>query len=160
MRGEREVIDSLNAVLKNELTAINQYFLHSRMLKDWGFHKLSQKIYDESLGEMKHADQLVERVLMLDSLPNLQELGKLKIGENVEEIFKCDLSLEVLNQSCVKKGIVLCENKHDFVSREILQGILADTEEHIDWIEEQQSRINQAGVQNYLQEQMEETLAG
>ena len=154
MKAEAGVISQLNIILKNELTAINQYFLHSRMIRDWGFERLAAKIYEESIGEMKHADLIIERVLLLDGLPNLQALGKLKIGEDIEEIFTADLSLEMTNQSCLKVAIQHCEEKRDYVTREIFQQILNDTEEHIDWIETQQSRIERVGVQNFLQEEM------
>ncbi|MEC7805769.1 MAG: bacterioferritin [Pseudomonadota bacterium] len=154
MKAEAGIISQLNIILKNELTAINQYFLHSRMIRDWGFERLAAKIYEESIGEMKHADLIIERVLLLDGLPNLQALGKLKIGEDIEEIFTADLSLEMTNQSCLKVAIQHCEEKRDYVTREIFQQILNDTEEHIDWIETQQSRIERVGVQNFLQEEM------
>ena len=154
MKAEAGIISHLNIILKNELTAINQYFLHSRMIKDWGFERLAAKIYEESIGEMKHADLIIERVLLLDGLPNLQALGKLKIGEDIEEIFTADLSLEMTNQSCLKVAIQHCEEKRDYVTREIFQQILNDTEEHIDWIETQQSRIAKVGIQNFLQEEM------
>ena len=154
MKVEAGIISQLNIILKNELTAINQYFLHSRMIRDWGFERLAAKIYEESIGEMKHADLIIERVLLLDGLPNLQALGKLKIGEDIEEIFTADLSLEMTNQSCLKVAIQHCEEKRDYVTREIFQQILNDTEEHIDWIETQQSRIEKVGIQNFLQEEM------
>ena len=124
------------------------------MIRDCGFERLAAKIYEESIGEMKHADLIIERVLLLDGLPNLQALGKLKIGEDIEEIFTADLSLEMTNQSCLKVAIQHCEEKRDYVTREFFQQILNDTEEHIDWIETQQSRIEKVGIQNFLQEEM------
>lgn len=154
MKGDPAVIENLNIILKNELTAINQYFLHARMLKDWGYHRLADKVYEESIGEMKHADLIIERVLTLDGLPNLQDLGKLMIGENVPEMLKSDLGLETTNQGCLKTAIGLCEEKRDFVSRGIFEHILEETEEHIDWIEEQFERIEGVGLPNYLQEHM------
>jgi bacterioferritin len=154
MKGDPNVIKLLNDQLTNELTAINQYFLHSRIYRHWGFEKLGKKEYEESIGEMKHADQLIERVLMLDGLPNLQALHKLMIGETVPEILNCDLQLELISQKTVKEGIAACEQARDFVSRELLQHILDDTEEHIDWLETQIELIEQVGLQNYLQSQM------
>ncbi len=157
MKGEAKVIAQLNAILKNELTAINQYFLHARMLKDWGFLKLADKVYHESIGEMKHADYLVERILTLNGLPNLQDLGKLKIGENVPEMLSSDLNVESTNQADLKAAIAICEDLKDYVSREIFEKILEDTEEHIDWIETQQHMIEHTGLPNYLQEHMFES---
>ncbi|MFM7483433.1 MAG: bacterioferritin [Burkholderiaceae bacterium] len=154
MKGDPNVIKLLNDQLTNELTAINQYFLHSRMYRHWGFEKLGKKEYDESIGEMKHADKLIERVLMLDGLPNLQALHKLMIGETVPEILNCDLQLEHVSQKTLKEGISVCEQARDYVSRELLEAILDDTEEHIDWLETQLELIEQVGLQNYLQSQM------
>ena len=154
MKGDPTIIEQLNLILKNDLTAINQYFLHARMLKDWGFNRLAAKVYEESIGEMKHADHLIERILVLNGLPNLQDLGKLKIGENVPEILRSDLGVEEMNQGCLKTAISTCEEAKDYVSRDIFESILGDTEEHIDWIEQQHTRIDQAGLPNYLQEHM------
>ena len=154
MKGETNILKQLNLILKNELTAINQYFLHARMLDDWGLNRLGKKVYEESIGEMKHADMLINRILMLDGLPNLQSLGKLRIGETVPEIFKCDLASESTNQACLKVAIAECEGSRDYVSRDIFETILKDTEEHIDWIEAQESLIEKAGLPNYLQEQI------
>ena len=156
MQGDPQVIQHLQAQLKNELTATNQYFLHYRILKHWGFDKLAKKEYEESIGEMKHADKLMERILFLDALPNLQDLGKLMVGETVPEILECDLRSERGAQGELKAGIAHCESVRDYISREILERILDDTEEHIDWIETQLDLINQVGVQNYLQSQMGE----
>jgi bacterioferritin len=156
MKGDPNVIRLLNAQLTNELTAINQYFLHARMYGHWGFGKLGKKEYEESIGEMKHADRLIDRILMLDGLPNLQALHKLMIGENTPEMLNCDLQLELGAQKTIKEGIAACETAGDYVSREILQVILDDTEEHIEWLETQLELINTIGLQNYLQSQMDE----
>jgi bacterioferritin len=156
MKGDAKVIEYLNAQLKNELTAINQYFLHYRVLKHWGLDKLAKKEYEESIGEMKHADRLMDRILTLDGLPNLQDLGKLLVGEDVVEILNCDLKLESTAQSTIKDGIAHCEAVRDYVSRDLLQDILDDTEEHIDFLETQIELVDKVGLQNYLQSQMGE----
>lgn len=154
MQGHPDVITQLQAQLKNELTAINQYFVHYRMMKHWGFDKLAKKEYEESIGEMKHADALMDRIFTLDGLPNLQDLGKLMIGENVPECLECDLGSERGAQATIKAGIAVCETHKDYVSRDLLQGILEDTEEHIDFLETQIDLISKVGIQNYLQSQM------
>ena len=156
MKGDPQVITHLQAQLKNELTAINQYFLHYRMYKHWGLDKLAKKEYDESIGEMKHADQLMDRIFMLDGLPNLQDMSKLLVGENVPEALACDLQSEMGAQATIKAGIAYCETAHDFVSRDLLKNILHDTEEHIDFLETQIDLISKVGLQNYLQSQMGE----
>jgi len=156
MKGDVKVIEHLQAQLKNELTAINQYFLHYRMLKHWGFTKLAKKEYEESIGEMKHADMLMDRIFMLDGLPNLQDLGKLMVGESVPETLACDLKSEQGAQATIKAGIAYCETARDYVSRELLQVILDDTEEHIDFLETQLDLIDKLGLPNYLQSQVGE----
>jgi len=156
MKGDAQVIQHLQAQLKNELTAINQYFVHYRMLKHWGFDKLAQKEYAESIGEMKHADQLMDRIFVLDGLPNLQDLGKLHIGEDVLEILNSDLALERTAQTTIKDGIAHCESVRDYVSRDLLLKILDDTEEHVDFLETQLDLVGKVGLQNYLQSLMGE----
>ena len=154
MKSDPQVLAHLNAQLKNELTAANQYFLHYRMLKHWGFERLAKKEYEESIGEMKHADRLMERIFVLDGLPNLQDLGKLLVGEDVPEVLSCDLQSETGAQRTIKDGIAFCESARDYVSRDLLQGILEDTEAHVDYLETQIDLIAKVGLENYLQTQM------
>jgi len=153
MKGDPKVIEHLNKVLKNELTAINQYFLHSRMLKDWGLDKLGDYEYGESIDEMKHADTIIERVLFLEGLPNLQDLGRLRIGETVPEILKADLAMEMDAIPDLRDGIAYCEEVRDYATREIFDNILVSEEEHVDFLETQLGLIERIGEQNYLQSQ-------
>ena len=154
MKGERKVIEFLNAVLRNELAAINQYFLHSRMYKDMGLTELANHEHEESLDEMKHADQLIERTLFLEGLPNLQDIGKLRIGENPREMLECDLKLELDALPVLKDASAWCEECRDFVSRDVFDSILASEEDHVDWLETQLDLIDKMGIENYLQAKM------
>ncbi|SKA17181.1 bacterioferritin [Enhydrobacter aerosaccus] len=156
MRGNPTIIADLNKLLKNELTAINQYFLHARMMKHWGFERLAGKIYQESIGEMKHADRLMQRILLLDGLPNLQDLGRLGIGETVPECLEADLRLETAARTDLVAAIAACETAQDYVSRELAVDILADAEAHIDFLETEIALVEKVGLQNYLQTQIGE----
>ena len=153
MRPQPKIVQHLNAILKNELTAINQYFLHARMLKHWGITKLADYEYKESSDEMKHADRLINRILFLEGLPNLQQLNKLLIGESVPEALKCDLQLELQAIPLLREAIACCESIADYVSRELFEDILESEEEHVDWLETQLALIDKMGLQNYLQSQ-------
>lgn len=154
MKGDAKVIEYLNKVLVNELTAINQYFLHARMFRNWGFKKLDEYEYHESVDEMKHADKLINRILFLEGLPNLQQLNKLMIGEDVPEALKGDLQLEYQGLPLLREAITYCESINDYVTRELLEDILETEEEHVDWLETQLGLIDRTGLQNYLQSQM------
>jgi len=155
MRGDKKVIQYLNEALGNELVAINQYFLHARMYKDWGLKKLADKEYKESIEEMEHADDLIQRILFLEGIPNLQDLGKLRIGEHTKEMLECDLQLEYQAVPLLREAIAYCESIQDYISRDLFNRILEDEEEHVDWLETQLSLIEQVGLENYLQTQME-----
>ncbi len=154
MKGDNKVIEHLNRALRNELTAINQYFLHARIFKDWGLKKLAEHEYEESVDEMKHADHLVERILFLEGLPNMQDLGKLLIGENIREMLTGDLRLENSAMPDLKAAIAHCEQCGDYVSRELFEDILENEEEHVDWLETQLELIEKIGMENYTQSQM------
>lgn len=154
MKGDTKVIDYLNKILTNELTAINQYFLHARMFRSRGLNKLNEKEYHESIDEMKHADRLIERVLFLEGLPNLQDLGKLRIGEHTTEMLECDLALEMEAIPLLREAIAYCEQVNDYVTRELLEHILGSEEEHVDWLETQLDLIAKIGIQNYEQSMM------
>lgn len=154
MKGDKQINAMLNTCLGNELIAINQYFLHSRMCKDWGLNELAEHEYKKSIQDMKHADKLIERILFLEGLPNLQKLGKLLIGEHTEEVLMCDLKLQMTVVDDLKSAITFCELQKDYVSRDLLQDLLADEEEHIDWLETQHDLINKISIQNYMQSMM------
>ena len=154
MKGDQKVVEYLNRVLTNELTAINQYFLHARMFRHWGLKKLDDYEYHESVDEMKHADKLVNRILFLEGLPNLQQLNKLLVGEDVPEALKCDLRLEMNAIQLLREAISYCESINDFVTRELFEDILDGEEEHVDWLETQLELLSKVGLQNYLQSQM------
>jgi bacterioferritin len=156
MQGDAQVLNHLNAVLKNELTAINQYFLHAKMFENWGFARLAHHERHESIDEMKHADRLMERILFLEGLPNVQDLGKLMIGENVQQALACDLDLERQAHPMLRAATAYCESVGDYVSREIFEDILESEEEHIDYLETQLSLIDKVGIENFLQSQMGE----
>ncbi len=150
MKGDKKVLACLNDALKKEMTAVNQYFLHSRMLEDWGVTKLAKHEYKESIEEMHHADELIQRILLLEGLPNMQELGKLYIGENVKEVIECDLKLEHEGAAAYREAVAVCETAKDFVSRDLFSKILGDEEGHIDHLETQLELIEKTGIENYI----------
>ena len=154
MQPKGDINVHLNRALKNELTAINQYFLHAKMYEDWGLHRLAEKEREESIDEMKHADELVARILFLEGLPNLQDLGRLRIGQHTEEMLQCDLALEKDAMPCLREAIAHCEQNGDYVSRELFRRILSSEEEHVDWLETQLELIGKMGIQNYIQSQI------
>ena len=155
MKGNQEIIDALNDVLTRELTAINQYFLHARMLQDWGLEKLGKLEYEASIDEMKHADELIKRILFLEGLPNVQKIGKIRIGQNIKEVLESDLAVENEAVPALKDHIKLCESKLDYVSRDLFLSILASEEEHVDWLETQLGLLAKVGEQNYIQSQID-----
>lgn len=156
MKGNKEVLSALNQVLTHELTSINQFFLHARMFKNWGLEELNEKAYKKSIKDMKQADDLIERILFLEGLPNLQHLERLRIGEHSKEMLECDLAMQMDQVPLLKQSITLCEEKQDYVSRELLEEVLEYEEDYIDWLETQLSLINNIGIENYLQSQIEE----
>ncbi|ATD00767.1 bacterioferritin [Pseudoalteromonas spongiae] len=156
MKGNKDVLMTLNQVLTHELTSINQFFLHARMFKNWGLEELNEKAYKKSIKDMKQADDLIERILFLEGLPNLQHLERLRIGENATEMLECDLAMQMDQVPLLKQAIALCEDKQDYVSRELLEDILEYEEDYIDWLETQLSLIGNIGIENYLQSQIEE----
>ena len=156
MKGNKEVLTALNQVLTHELTSINQFFLHARMFKNWGLEELNEKAYKKSIKDMKQADDIIERILFLEGLPNLQHLERLRIGENSKEMLECDLAIQLDQVPLLKQSIALCEEKQDYVSRELLEDILEYEEDYIDWLETQISLIGNIGIENYLQSQIED----
>lgn len=154
MKEDKQVLSYLNQILTVELTSINQYFLHARMFRNWGLEKLNEKAYKKSIKDMKQADDLIERILLLEGLPNLQNLGRLRIGEHAEEMLKCDMELELEQLEQLREAIAYCETKGDYVSRELLEDILKYEEDYVDWIETQQYLMRHTGIENYLQSQM------
>jgi bacterioferritin len=154
MQGDKQVIGYLNKVLTSELTSINQFFLHARMYKNWGLDALNSKSYKKSIKDMKQADELIERILFLEGLPNLQQLGRLNIGENTEEMLQCDMDFQLEQLTLLREAIAFCESAADFISRDLLENILEYEENHVDWIETQQYLIDNTGIENYLQSQI------